>query len=294
MADPIPNFHVYGEPDRALDIGFVHVETVSTRGVINQGRARPHKHERMGQITFWTSGGGRYFYEEEILHFSAPAMAFVPSLVVHGFEVDPGSDAIVISLANDALASMAAFGRFDVQTPAMAIDTTADPVWPRLHQIMEIALATYRTGGPAAQGVIGALAAAMLTEFESLRRADGSAASGDNSLASALRRQVDLHFRKEWPVERYAALLDVSPWTLAQACKRAFGLPVKELVSNRRLLEAKRLLAFTVRPVQDIAAEIGMEDPAYFSRFFQARMGEPPSRWRRQQSAVLRPEASPD
>ncbi|RUY82091.1 helix-turn-helix domain-containing protein, partial [Mesorhizobium sp. M7A.F.Ca.CA.001.12.2.1] len=50
-----------------------------------------------------------------------------------------------------------------------------------------------------------------------------------------------------------------------------------------RLLEAKRLLLFTVRSVEDIAYEIGFDDPAYFSRFFRARVGEAPASWRRKQ-----------
>jgi AraC family transcriptional activator of pobA len=61
------------------------------------------------------------------------------------------------------------------------------------------------------------------------------------------------------------------------------GTGVKRVVSERRLLEAKRLLLFTVRTVEDIAYEIGFDDPAYFSRFFRERTGEAPAAWRRKQ-----------
>ena len=61
------------------------------------------------------------------------------------------------------------------------------------------------------------------------------------------------------------------------------GRGVKRVVSERRLLEAKRLLMFTVRTVEDIAYEIGFDDPAYFSRFFRERVGEAPAAWRRRQ-----------
>jgi AraC family transcriptional activator of pobA len=52
------------------------------------------------------------------------------------------------------------------------------------------------------------------------------------------------------------------------------------MIVERRLLEAKRLLLFTVRSLEDIAYEIGLKDAAYFSRFFRARTGMPPSEWR--------------
>ncbi|MNL85110.1 Transcriptional activator NphR [compost metagenome] len=60
---------------------------------------------------------------------------------------------------------------------------------------------------------------------------------------------------------------------------------MKELILERRLLEAKRLLMFTIRSVEDIGREIGFDDPAYFSRFFRRRMGEAPAVWRRRHLA---------
>lgn len=40
------------------------------------------------------------------------------------------------------------------------------------------------------------------------------------------------------------------------------------MIVERRLLETKRLLLFTVRSLEDIAYEVGLKDAAYFSRFF--------------------------
>ena len=57
---------------------------------------------------------------------------------------------------------------------------------------------------------------------------------------------------------------------------------------RRRLLEAKRLLLFTIRSVEEIAYEIGFRDPAYFSRFFKRYMGEAPGAYRRLRRALER------
>ena len=63
--------------------------------------------------------------------------------------------------------------------------------------------------------------------------------------------------------------------------REVFGHTIKDMLLDRRLLEAKRLLLFTIRPVEDIGREVGFEDPAYFSRFFRKRVGEAPAAWRR-------------
>ena len=59
-ANDIPNFFVYGEPSRSLDVGFLHVETVNERNSVHLGNVSPHKHTQMGQITFWYRGRGEY------------------------------------------------------------------------------------------------------------------------------------------------------------------------------------------------------------------------------------------
>ena len=83
-------------------------------------------------------------------------------------------------------------------------------------------------------------------------------------------------FRDNWPVDRYVETLATTPHLLDKAARMLLGSGVKRVVSERRLLEA-------VRTVEDIAYEIGSDDPAYFSRFFRGRVGEAPAAWRRKQ-----------
>ena len=73
-------------------------------------------------------------------------------------------------------------------------------------------------------------------------------------------------FRDNWPVDRYVETLATTPHLLDKAARMLLGSGVKRVVSERRLLEAKRLLLFTVRTVEDIVYEIGFDDPAYFSK----------------------------
>jgi len=90
-------------------------------------------------------------------------------------------------------------------------------------------------------------------------------------------------FRDNWPVDLYVEMLATTSHLLDLAAHAVLGSGVKRVASERRLLEAKRLLLFTVRTVEDIAYEIGFDDPAYFSRFFRGRVGEAPAAWRRKQ-----------
>jgi AraC family transcriptional regulator, transcriptional activator of pobA len=283
MGEAIPSFFVYGEPEQPLEPGFFHVETVMARRNLHQGQVSAHKHDLMGQITYWMRGRGTYFIEDKRLDFSAPAVSFVPSGIVHGFSVEPReSDAVVISIADGPLLSVGEQTILPPDVPVMVWDTGEDRLWDRLARLIDIAAEEYAGAGAGSQMVMASLTSAILTQIARLAAGQPSAAHPPHLvLATQLRRMVDAHFRENWSVERYTAALATTPHLLAKACDAAFGMQVKELVNERRLLEAKRLLLFTVRPLEDIAYEIGFRDPAYFSRFFRLRTGMAPSEWRR-------------
>ena len=49
-----------------------------------------------------------------------------------------------------------------------------------------------------------------------------------------------------------------------------------QLVQERTLLEAKRLLIHNEASISEIALQLGFDDPAYFSRFFKKCAGQSP------------------
>ncbi|MFT4182706.1 MAG: helix-turn-helix domain-containing protein [Rhizobium sp.] len=291
MRNEVPNFFVYGEPSRSLEVGFLHVETVMDRKTLHFGHVAPHMHPMMGQITYWFRGGGTYRVEDQTWNFSAPTVSFVPSNVVHGFEVGDQSDAIVVSVSDDMLKAIAPQAALDLDVPAFLTGQPADPVWSKLDALLGMIAEEYRERGAEGEKVLSGLIGVVLSL---MGRIGGRVALPSTSptvaLALSLRHAIDLHYKKDWPVGAYVSLLATTPHLLDKAAREVFGLSVKELLLERRLLEAKRLLMFTVRSVEDIGHEIGFEDPAYFSRFFRKRTGEAPAAWRRRH---LQPETEP-
>ncbi|MCT7666898.1 helix-turn-helix domain-containing protein [Shinella kummerowiae] len=278
-------FFVYGEPSRVLDVGFLHVETVMERKSLHFGRVAPHKHPFMGQITYWLTGEGRYQIEDRTWNFSAPAISFVPSNVVHGFAVGEQSDAIVVSISDDLLRAMAAQVDLTLDTPVLITGEADAPAWRRIAVLLDMVMEEYRGGATASERMLASLVGAVLSLMARLGGNVGfEAASPVVALGLELRRTIDRHYREDWPVGHYVERLATTPHLLDKAARAVFGQTVKEMVLERRLLQAKRLLRFTIRPMEDIGREIGFEDPAYFSRFFRKRMGLSPTDWRRQNS----------
>ena len=88
---------------------------------------------------------------------------------------------------------------------------------------------------------------------------------------------LELHFRELHQAADYAELLGCSVRTLSRAARDATGKGVRELIDERRLLEARRLLRGARWAARDVAVHLGFTDPANFGRFFRARTGQTPA-----------------
>ncbi|MDR6488994.1 AraC-like DNA-binding protein [Chryseobacterium vietnamense] len=89
-------------------------------------------------------------------------------------------------------------------------------------------------------------------------------------------RHLEIHFREKHNVADYAELLHMAPKTLTHKFKNLNLDSPNQFIINRILLEAKRLLFYTDKPVKEIAYDLGYEDPAYFNRLFTNKTGSTP------------------
>ncbi len=91
---------------------------------------------------------------------------------------------------------------------------------------------------------------------------------------------VDLHYKTKRKVSDYADLLFKSPKTLSNLFSIYNQKSPQRIILDRIALEAKRLIHFTEKQNQEIAYELGFNDPAHFSRFFKKMTQMTPSEYR--------------
>ena len=84
---------------------------------------------------------------------------------------------------------------------------------------------------------------------------------------------VEWHYRRHHTVADYAALLHLTPKALSKRLARSGHAAPNDIIKNRIILEAKRLLAHTPLLVKEIAYALGYEDTSYFSRLFAQQAG---------------------
>lgn len=292
MREP-PIFYIYGVPPQAVDEEFVHVERVLDRIEVHQGRVEPHRHARLTQLSLWTEGQGDYLIEGRSTPLPPRALSIMPAGFVHGFDIDPPTNAIVLSIATgfplDALGGDEVRALF--QAPALlALDELEAE---RLEHLFAAAEDEYRFAGPLREQAITAYVQLILILAARLiaRSGEGVALRGRSALLASFLNLVEQNLRARWPLGRYVEALGTTPYLLNAATKAGFGQTASDLLKARTVAEAKRLLLFTTGSVAEIAFALGFDDPAHFGRFFQGATGASPAAWRRRQAA---PGASED
>ena len=91
---------------------------------------------------------------------------------------------------------------------------------------------------------------------------------------------VEANFKTEHSVSFYAEQLCKSPKTLSNLFAVYNHKSPSLVIQERILIEAKRLLSYTDRPVKQITFELGFEDMSYFSNFFKKHTRSSPVNFR--------------
>lgn len=103
-----------------------------------------------------------------------------------------------------------------------------------------------------------------------------------NQEMTAIQNLIDTHFTEERSASFYASGLALSVGAFTKKTKQLFGKTPMQLIQDRVILEAKKLLHLTHKSVKEIAAELNFSDEFYFSRYFKKAVGLSPLHYREQ------------
>lgn len=96
----------------------------------------------------------------------------------------------------------------------------------------------------------------------------------------ALREALEANYHRLHAPADYAALLGVSPKHLGRLVREHHRKSLTTLIRDRLMVHAKWQVLHTLRPIKDIAFELGFEDEFYFSRLFKKATGMAPTQFR--------------
>ena len=242
------------------------------------GRWRVEAMRSLSEACFlwFTKGQGRITMAGVTRGYTAHNGIFIPPGVMHGFEVGPQVFGTAVFFGKDCAVELPKTPlhlRIREVHAQQELNVTLDCI----QREMDSHNAAHDRAAVHHLGLLG-----VWLERQALK------AQGDTPHPDAARRLVarytglmEQQFRTGAGVSDIATALGVTATHLTRCCRLCCGRSAIELLQDRRIFEARKLLSETTTKVNQISAALGFASPAYFTRAFQHRTGSSPTAFRR-------------
>jgi len=227
-------------------------------------------------LLWFTKGQGRITLAGSTRGYTPNNAVFVPPGVMHGFEVGPQVFGTALFFGQKSRITLPAEPlhlRIRETYAAQELNVLLDAVAREL----EGETAAHQRAARHYAGLIG-----VWLERQSERAApEATRPDAARRLVARYSALLERDFRSGMGVGDFASALGVTPTHLSRCCRQTCGRPASGLLQDRKIFEARRLLAETDMPVNRIADSLGFNSAAYFTRAFHHQTGKSPSAFRR-------------
>jgi AraC family transcriptional activator of pobA len=251
------------------------------------GPRRPHRHDYHELI--WTRRGtGHHLIDGEISLVEPNTVTLIGRGRVHVFERASGLHGAVVRFG-DELLHTDQVGRANPGwlLGSRSAHTVAVPPGDASRLESTVQALAAETRRPADSRSIDLqrhfLSAVLLWVerwYESGRTEQRDADDRELQLYRRFTGVLERDFARHHDARHYADALAVPQAVLSRALTEVAGRGTKELITDRRMLEAARLLRFTDLTIGEVAFRAGFGDQLYFSRAFKRHHGEAPMAYR--------------
>jgi AraC family transcriptional activator of pobA len=247
-----------------------------------------HRHSYY-ELLFFTSGAGKHMIDFDIHEIKPQSLHFVAAGQVHAMSRSNDTKGYVIAFSKEFLFLNAT--DISVLNEFPAFNKTAHPIlslndelFAETEDLVKSMEREYNSANPYKDKMLGAFICILLLKCRGAMHITGSE-KNDAASEKVLQRFNDLledKFIELHKVNEYADLMNVSPNHLSETIKKITGKTAGDMIQNRLILEAKRLLLHSAITAKEIAYHLNFNDPSYFSRFFKTNTGLAPEEFRKQ------------
>jgi AraC family transcriptional regulator, transcriptional activator of pobA len=238
-----------------------------------------HRHNYF-EIFLFAKGGGKHEIDFGAHEISDSSIHFVSPGQVHKVRREPDSYGSILLFSRD-------FYHFGAKTdlslfeyPFLNTHTLGSPVVNLEEKQFEELLSLSRAMGeektvndPTGKEVIRTYLHIFLLKCKQYaERLENTKYDESLQYFHKLKHLLEECYRNQHLPSYYADELSISSKKLNEICKAYSGNTVNNLIKDRIMLEAKRLLLHSDYSVKEISYFLGFDDPAYFNRFFRKNL----------------------
>lgn len=280
----IPAFDLYKTLDSKPGIEFSHLE----ESYNPYDASLPHRHNYFEILLFNGSGGiheidfHAYPIRESSLHFISPEQVHLLRRAkdVTGYVLSFTPDFCLGKNTNTEFMDAFPFFNNPYAAPIVTIHNVARK---NLMEIVANMEEEYFSSHDDKADVLLSYLTILLIAARRMYTPDpisGTPSSSRVDMVLRFKKAIGENFRQQKSVTYYAELLNISAGHLSETVQKDTGKTAGNMIHDRIILEAKRLLYHSPKSVKEIACELGYEDPSYFARFFKTHTQTAPEMFR--------------
>jgi AraC family transcriptional activator of pobA len=253
----------------------------------------PHKHS-FYHLLYFTKGSGSHTVDFESFPVKEGMIYFMRPGQVHNWNFKGAVDGYIINFSplffnrygmSDGVPGQFSFFVGNATNQVKNLNAETRAVVEGLFERILLEKAAQQQQGPL---MIAALMIELFIAVQRSAEAEKVATvqpNYNNVILRDFQLLVEQHFRELKLPKDYAALLFIRPARLNAICKEWTDQSAGEVIRNRILLEAKRLLVNFELSISYIALELNFPDASYFVKFFKKYVGSTPDVFRKNQLA---------
>ena len=236
----------------------------------------PHRHA-YHELIWVHDGHGRHLIDGEPVDFGPRTLTLIAKGQVHQFKEADGVSALVVRFDDDWLTGSRRWLFSGGSCTAMSVPPDEAPRFEALLDVLRAEIE--RPPGPESAELRRHLLASVLLWAQRWREAElegRGATAPDVELHRRFQELLERDFSTSHDAAHYANELGTTTGTLSRMLTRLAGRSTKQLIMDRVILEAARLLRFSDLSIKEIAARLGFTDQFAFSKAFKRQRGEAP------------------
>ena len=262
------------EPD-TLEVVEVHLDSIGDGDV-----REPHRHA-YHELIWVRDGRGRHLVDGEPVEFGPHTLTMIARGQVHQFQRAEDVNAVVARFEDDWLSSSRRWLFSGQSCTALSVPEEDAARFDALLDVLRVE--NERPAGPESAELRRHLLAAVLLWAQRWREGqleEGGASRTDLQLFQRFDELLERDFATNHDAGHYAAELGVTTGTLSRLLTKLTGRSTKQVILDRVILEAVRLLRFSDLQIKEIADRLGFSDQFGFSKAFKRQRGEAPADFR--------------
>lgn len=117
--------------------------------------------------------------------------------------------------------------------------------------------------------ILRSLLETLLYYMEELKKESPQIIDSNFKKLNRVKNLIEENYKEIKETEFYAKKMELSSKRLNEIVKKVSGFTVTQMIHQRLILEAKRMMVSQDKTIQEIAYNLGFENPSYFARFFK-------------------------